>query len=808
MMGLRERLKRCETEAKVATDRYESLKNQDGRSRELELELERQLQEYNELTAKYEVLEGDYLTIKGKLIVEKDKLEREHTVLKKEHDTVEGELRTLRETFNLRQDTWIKEKLDMQDKVKGLEDKEKHRQQGDTGAREKTRLFNLIEEKNQQLDKANRDVEVHVSRMEDIRKENEELRRKLEDFDKVTKVSRAMTFDSSQHDREIRDLKNKLSNEEKAHRSEMTHTRMRLENRIALLQEESQNTQTQLEKARRERDTLRDMLDGAQRMIATLKSDPNRKSGIDAMRSHEMEENLARIEEFHAKITGLEDELNEARSETSRVKTEQINERSSKDIKLSELQTKINELEEDKIMAMGRSRITGTRTRLELAWQKERDEQQRIIQETSTLARDLRQTLLEMEKERDRDRLESRRRLEQLKRSNEEEQVDIRNKVDELQEDLVELRETHAKLRTSCEKLRRDKDRVERDRDDAKRLVANSRKAESDAERRVAQLLAEVQKMKDLCPLVLGETLRGGEKTLEHKRDKDIRQEKVREEFMNSLRHIDQCGEDIRRLQQQRDGEDINKRTTSFRRAMSSVPDDGDSRSGAAPIPAKRTGGAYRRSLSVEQRGKEKDNQSTSSYGHGDDDDYGSVYYGRNLERDISLDRLSNDSMRSDSFAPATPETKKKKGLVGKLKMLTSKSRQNSLEDSGTANYLVTAGIQALLPSVNPTGSDMSLADSEADRRRPEKKSVKSKITGIFKSLSRNNSVERSNSTDRSTPAKEVISSSSSSERPLQRPPSLSRSVTPNILTGRATPSRTVASRGTLRNQNSIETNV
>ena len=47
-------------------------------------------------------------------------------------------------------------------------------------------------------------------------------------------------------------------------------------------------------------------------------------------------------------------------------------------------------------MAMGRSRITGTRTRLELAWQKERDEQQRIIQETSTLARDLRQTLLEV----------------------------------------------------------------------------------------------------------------------------------------------------------------------------------------------------------------------------------------------------------------------------------------------------------------------------------------------------------------------------------------------------------------------------
>lgn len=34
--------------------------------------------------------------------------------MKKEYDTIENELRALRETFNLRQDTWIKEKLDMQ----------------------------------------------------------------------------------------------------------------------------------------------------------------------------------------------------------------------------------------------------------------------------------------------------------------------------------------------------------------------------------------------------------------------------------------------------------------------------------------------------------------------------------------------------------------------------------------------------------------------------------------------------------------------------------------------------------------------
>ena len=53
---------------------------------------------------------------------------------------------------------------------------------------------------------------------------------------------------------------------------------------------------------------------------------------------------MARIEEFHSKITSLEDELSEARMETSRVKTDYINEKSSWEIKVSELQTKINEV--------------------------------------------------------------------------------------------------------------------------------------------------------------------------------------------------------------------------------------------------------------------------------------------------------------------------------------------------------------------------------------------------------------------------------------------------------------------------------
>ena len=50
---------------------------------------------------------------------------------------------------------------------------------------------------------------------------------------------------------------NRLAQEEKAHKSDLTHTKMRYDSRIALLQEETQAAQMQLEKARRERDTLR-----------------------------------------------------------------------------------------------------------------------------------------------------------------------------------------------------------------------------------------------------------------------------------------------------------------------------------------------------------------------------------------------------------------------------------------------------------------------------------------------------------------------------------------------------------------------
>lgn len=62
---------------------------------------------------------------------------------------------------------------------------------------------------------------------------------------------------------------------------------------------------------------------------------------------------------------------------------------------ISEL-TNLLQLEEDKIMSSGHSRISGIRARMELAWGKERSEHQRLIQETSKLAEELKNTLHEV----------------------------------------------------------------------------------------------------------------------------------------------------------------------------------------------------------------------------------------------------------------------------------------------------------------------------------------------------------------------------------------------------------------------------
>merc|ERR1712228_657206 len=106
----------------------------------------------------------------------------------------------------------------------------------------------------------------------------------------------------------------------------------------------------------------------------------------------------------------------------SKANAQSMAQKSAYEIQVAELNSKLNEMEEEALIDSGRARIAGTRTKMELAWQKERESQKKLINELNTMARDLKATLLEVEKERERDRLESKRKIEAMKRAFDEEE--------------------------------------------------------------------------------------------------------------------------------------------------------------------------------------------------------------------------------------------------------------------------------------------------------------------------------------------------------------------------------------------------
>ncbi|KAJ4435370.1 hypothetical protein ANN_17984, partial [Periplaneta americana] len=798
LSSLRTKLRSLESSGANGKKIAEIKEEYQSRINKLEEALTGERQEYEDLTAKYEILEEEHVVTKAQLVMDREKIEAQLLSTKRELVAAGNELRALRDTFSGKQDSWIKEKLDLQEKLKELEEKVSRSNGGDSWTLEKTRLKSILEDKTIEMDQMKKEAHMLSDQMEHIRKENDELKKKLDDFDKVVKVHRSMSADTTAVEKELRNIKNKLYEEEKTHKTEMAQLKLRYDSRVAVISEEIQGLQGQVSRFKRERDTFRHMLEGAQRTIADLKASSGRESRSSGSTMDETEETQTKIQTLEQQISCMEDELSEARLESSKLKTELISERSAWEVKLSEMQSHVNELEEDRIISSGRTKIPGMRTRMELAWQKEREEQHRLLQETSTLARDLRQTLFEVERERDKERLEAKRRHDQLKKSTEEEQEENRKKVSELQCDLLELRDAHAKLRTTNEKLRREKERNEKEREELRQLASGKRRAEQDEERRINILLEQVDELMRLAPDLflqkskpdssLSQGVPVAPKRLKGPKSRESSRESSpqlqRKEFQketsvdrkvqlqSTVQRLSEVTEELRRFQKlsEEDRErERAKRSLGLRRAASTESDNPpDSSLRSKPLGATRSaagvqkkGSLYRKSLSLEQTSGQDQVYFVKRYNiwKGDSDNEGSLSSLQSLEagsealpdsrfftlqkRESSMDsRLSGGSTQSEVVH--STEKKKKTGILGKLKKLT-KSR--SIDDGGAE---FASGM-----SQGGSGSDMSLGDS--------KKDMKGKITGIFKksgSTSRGGSLER-------TPA--VPERTDSTQRPLAR---------------------------------------
>ncbi|XP_054742025.1 myosin-9 isoform X1 [Anastrepha obliqua] len=698
---------------------------------ELQIQLVDENKRYKDLNTHWEKLSEETILMRAQLTTEKDNMQVELNSMRQKLNEMD-EIRVER--------TELAKKLG--DVKKKLQEAEAKQIKNGASEHEKTMLKNKLAEKEQEYDRLRRENEMNIDLVFQLRKENEDLGSKLNDFNRIEQAQYSINEHSSSLQAEIKTLKTRLQNSELQLKSEVASTRLRYEQQVKNLSGELTSMQRQCEKFKKDRDTFKQMLESAQKKIGDLKASSTGRQSRGSMHSSD-DDDKSKIAYLEQQVGCLEDQLVESRLEVSKVKTELVSERSANEIKISEMQSKLNEFEEERVIGSGRTKIPGMKTKLELSWQKEREDQQRLLQETSTLARDLRQTLFEVERERDKERLESKRRLEQLKRSTEEEMEEGRRKIAELQCDLLELRDVHAKLRTSNEKLRRERERYE------KELV--KRRVEQDGgERKVGALLQTVDELVKIAPDLKmattsrrsssssGNTLRPEQAGTARQRSRSPSPNTVlnNSQITNVLARLAEASEELRKFQRlsEDENERMRVRRSNLRRAASQENDPHGSQSSVASAAGSTRNGSklsrtsthngslIRKSLSLDhsiqkdQNIWRQDDGSVSSMQSIDSELGG-------MMRDSSFDsRLSGGSTQSD--IPRGPR-KKKKSLMGKLRSLTKSSRNSESE-----------------VSVQGSDSDISVASD----MRASKKDLRGRLSGMFKragSTSRSESIER-----------------------------------------------------------------
>lgn len=719
--------------------------------------------EYEELTGKYEILEEEHVVTKARLTVEKEQAQGELIHAQKELASALAEIKTLQDNYDTQSSAWTKEKTELQNSISSLQD----RLCGGGWEVERARLNAKLEQRERELRTVNDQRDVLEHHHDQAKKELEEARKKLEDYERVSKVQRTLTTENAELERELSSLNTRLEQADVARKNELAEMKLRYEGQMNTMRDELKSLHNQVSRFRRERDNYKQMLDAAQKTMTEMKNgDKSARTARLSISSTDEEEYRNKVATLEQQTACLEDELCEARLLASKLNTELISERSAAEVRFAEMQSRLNEYEEERLLTSGRARVAGLATRMELAWHKERDEQQRLLQETSTLARDLRQTLFEIEREREKERLDMKRRIEQLKRTTEEETEEAKKKVTELQCDLLELRDAHAKLRTANEKLRRDKERHDRDRDQNKLLVGSLKRAQQEDDRIITQLLETIDDLMKQSPdLFRNDAPVKPEKTLltptPPRRNRSSKSRSRSATPENGVNAVDAAttAARLRRLTDElrasRIAERQRRHQATARRAMSTEPRDTLSVSPATRTPS-RAPSLKKRSISLEQTTKDQsliwksvDESSVSSMQSLDGDADNRLF---TMQRDASLDsRLSGGSAQSEVLPS---EKKKKKSIFGKLKKLTkSRSIDDQVDSTEHVEFRPIGTVS------QGSDSDMSAAGSKRDLR--------GRLSDMF---SRKGAMSRTNSKELSPerPASAMGSMTSSSRPPLR----------------------------------------
>lgn len=246
-------------------------------NKELTNELAKVRRQYEDLTTKYEMLEEEHVGMKARLVMEKEDIMSQVTNYEIELKAVKDDREHLQTRFT-----------DLQDKLKGLQ---KTSLQDSELEKSKLKAAETkLEEKCQELDIFKKEMEMLNDQFKNLRKDNEDLKQKLDDFHKVSKVQRNMNADNTALDKELSQVKSKLSQSERNHRADVAECKMRYESQINIINDELHNFQNQVMKFKRERDMFKHMLESTQKALGELKSQNSAKGETSIPHSVHSEE--------------------------------------------------------------------------------------------------------------------------------------------------------------------------------------------------------------------------------------------------------------------------------------------------------------------------------------------------------------------------------------------------------------------------------------------------------------------------------------------------------------------------------------
>lgn len=347
LLQARERIFRLEREMK----RMEILLEQDKRDHEIvitnyERELNKLRSEYDELTGRQKSVDQELIAIKMKYGKEKDELMDNCNNLRRSCEEKIIELQKFKESFYNRQDEWIKEKLDYQEKLAEAQQKS---------------LKSLNSDGNNSIVRSSPTTLEKDRKISELTRENDRLKNYCDELSRLNELTSKGNVLHSDESKQVQSIKNKMDHAETSHKGEVAALRAEYGMRMKLMKDEVTMLLT-------ERDHLRSKI---------------HLNNINLSQKDEIEDMKAAMESLRSHLEG-------ALLENRNMKVEHCAEKSSWQIQVAELKTKLNQSDEQVLLETSRgSARSYTKTRLELAWEKERQELHKLLTDTQKIVEEM-----------------------------------------------------------------------------------------------------------------------------------------------------------------------------------------------------------------------------------------------------------------------------------------------------------------------------------------------------------------------------------------------------------------------------------